>query len=308
LDITVDELNNLITAASGGTFGMYPPATPANTGDATNPYPGLAPDFTYVVPSPAEATPDDGEYTIQNIMNDNFNNTGYRPGGTWWRIADHTRGNETGRFMLVNGYQPGAVFFTTEVDVKANTDYLFSAWIINVYKQFESPPGIIIANPEFSVKITGEDGEILYEAPLGGEIPREEFVPQWKQIGTVINTQDNSRINIEFISEGPAAFGNDYAVDDVSLNEVIEPPDDERCLAITELIQSAALQEAAMAHILNAEGEKIQEAVAMLKANEATPEQVAAINDSASQLIESLNMLEYAILSKLRLFADSDCM
>lgn len=37
--------------------------------------------------------------------------------GAWWRIADHTIGNETGRMMVVNGFNPGAVFFRDVVSV-----------------------------------------------------------------------------------------------------------------------------------------------------------------------------------------------
>ncbi len=103
--VTVSDVN-LIDAASNGTFGFFPPGTPANTGAPTEPYPGVTPDFTYVLPDPTKYTPTDGEYTVQNIMNDAYSNTI----GAWWRIADHTVGNETGRFMVVNGFNPGGCF------------------------------------------------------------------------------------------------------------------------------------------------------------------------------------------------------
>jgi uncharacterized repeat protein (TIGR01451 family) len=211
---------NLITAADDGTFGFFPPGTPANTAPTippTVPYPGLVPDFEYVLSSSTASIPDDGQYTIQNIMNNNFNNSAYTPGGTWWRIADHTTGNETGRFMLVNGYQINSVFFHTEVNVTPNTHYLFSSWIINVYKY----PGF--NQPAFGIKITGNNTGVLYEASLGVQIPTQELVPQWKQIGTNIFTGDNTSIVIDFISEGEAGYGNDYAVDDVKLSEINIP-------------------------------------------------------------------------------------
>ena len=52
--------------------------------------------------------------------------------GAWWRIADHTQGNETGRMMIVNGFNPGSVFLDT-VAVQPNTNYLFTAWIMNLF-------------------------------------------------------------------------------------------------------------------------------------------------------------------------------
>ena len=98
---------NLITDADNGTFGEFTAGTPANTGAPSEPYPGVTPDFTYVLPNPSQFTPLDGEYTVQNIMTDSMSSTI----GAWWRIADHTVGNETGRMMIVNGFNPGAVFF-----------------------------------------------------------------------------------------------------------------------------------------------------------------------------------------------------
>lgn len=47
--------------------------------------------------------------------------------GAWWRISDHTTGDETGRMMVVNGYNPGCIFFTSTVNVQPNTNYLFSS-------------------------------------------------------------------------------------------------------------------------------------------------------------------------------------
>jgi uncharacterized repeat protein (TIGR01451 family) len=225
---------NLITAADNGTFGFFPPGTPANTAPTippVEPYPGLVPDFEYVLSSSTASIPDDGQYTIQNIMNNNFNNFAYTPGGTWWRIADHTTGNETGRFMLVNGYQIDSVFFRTAVAVIPNIHYLFSSWIINVYKY----PGF--NQPAFGVRITGNNTGILYEASLGVQIPTQELVPQWKQIGTNIYTGGNTNILIEFISLGEAGYGNDYAIDDVRLSELTVP----RFIPVKSANKSAAL-------------------------------------------------------------------
>ncbi len=111
LDSCVSVSNiNLITDADNGTFGFFPPGTPSNTGPEIEPYPNVTPDFTYVVPDPTKFTPLDGEYTVQNIMTNAMSNVI----GAWWRIADHTTGNETGRMMVVNGFNPGAVFLNQQ--------------------------------------------------------------------------------------------------------------------------------------------------------------------------------------------------
>lgn len=189
------------------------PGTPANTGAPTEPYPGVTPDFTYVQPNPAEYAPFGGEYTVQNIMNNSMSATI----GAWWRIADHTAGNETGRMMIVNGYNPGAVFFRTTVFVQPDTNYLFTAWILNLFRVTGYP------DPRLVVRITGQNGEVLYDQTLGTLIPPNTNAPEWRQIGTVLNAQNNTSLTVEFLSEGPEVIGNDYAIDDISFNEIQVP-------------------------------------------------------------------------------------
>ncbi|MHB9926267.1 SdrD B-like domain-containing protein [Clostridium botulinum] len=204
---------NLINVADNGTFGFFPPGTPANTGAPVEPYPGVTPDFTYVLPDPTKFTPIGGEYTVQNIMTNAMSNEI----GAWWRIADHTTGNETGRMMVVNGFNPGAIFFRDVVSVQPNTNYLFSSWILNLFKVIGYP------NPELGVRILASNGDVLYSATLWAQIPVNTNAPEWKQIGTVINSQNNTSLTVEFLSEGPEVIGNDYAIDDVALNEVQVP-------------------------------------------------------------------------------------
>ena len=204
---------NLITAADNGTFGFFPVGTPANTGVSEEPYPEVTPDYTYVLPNPDEYTPFGGEYTVQNIMNNALS----QQIGAWWRIADHTTGNETGRMMVVNGFEPGSIFFTTTVSVTPNTNYLFSSWILNLFRATG------YANPELGVIILDEEGNSIYSATLGAQIPVNTIVPEWKEIGTVINSRDNTTLTVQFLSEAPEAIGNDYVIDDISLREIEVP-------------------------------------------------------------------------------------
>ncbi len=111
----------------------------------------------------------------------------------------------------------GAVFFTDTVPVQPNTNYLFTSWILNLFKVLGYP------NPELGVRILGSNGEVLYSATLGELIPVNTNAPEWKQVGTVINSQNNTDLTVEFVSEGPEVIGNDYAIDDIALNEVQIP-------------------------------------------------------------------------------------
>ena len=65
-----------------------------------------------------------------------------------------------------------------------------------------------------------QDDNVLYSAPLGILIPPNVNTPEWKQIGSVINSQDNTSLTVEFLSEGPEVIGNDYAIDDVAFQEI----------------------------------------------------------------------------------------
>lgn len=201
---------NLITQADNGTFGSFPQGTPANTGADPNPYPDLGTQFTYTLPNPAGVTPAFHQYTLQNIMNDATANEQ----STWWRIADHTTGNETGRAMVINGDAPGASIFEQQVTVKPNTYYLFSSWILNLSKN----AGLV--DPQLGVEVLDANGQALYSATLGTLIPMNPNNPEWKEIGTAINSQNNTALTVRFVSMGPEAFGNDYAIDDIALKEV----------------------------------------------------------------------------------------
>jgi len=63
---------------------------------------------------------------------------------------------------------------------------------------------------------------------------------------------------------------------------------------------SIALGEAALAHIINAEGEKIQAAIA----NTGDVDKMIAVNASVRDTLESVNALEQTLLAKLQLVVD----
>jgi len=203
--ITVDWNTNLINAASGGTFGQFPAGTPGMTGADPNPYPGVNPGFIYDLPAAGAAIPSDGYFTIQNIAN----NISYQVNGSWWRIADHSTGNETGRMMIVNGANNGAAFFEDTVTVTPNTYYLFITRILNLIKITGRE------DPKLGVLIKAQDGTVLYDKNLGDAIPVNLNVPEWLSDGVIINSGNYTSLDVQFVSLGAAASGNDYAIDDV---------------------------------------------------------------------------------------------
>ena len=77
-----------------------------------------------------------------------------------------------------------------------------------------------------------------------------------------------------------------------------------RSQAITDIIQSVALEEAALSHILNAEGEKIQKMVAMA---DVTPEILLQTNKSVESMVGAVTRLETILQSKLSAFEGCLC-
>lgn len=75
-----------------------------------------------------------------------------------------------------------------------------------------------------------------------------------------------------------------------------------RAQAITDIIESVALEETALSHILNAEGEKLQK---VLSLEEITPEDILATNQSVESMVNSVANLETIPKDKLGLFKDS---
>ena len=85
---------------------------------------------------------------------------------------------------------------------------------------------------------------------------------------------------------------------------VITPSTTTRSQAITDIIESVALQETALSHILNAEGEKIQKMVAM---QDVTPDVLLATNKSVESMVNAVSKLEMILHSKLSVFDGCLC-
>ena len=81
---------------------------------------------------------------------------------------------------------------------------------------------------------------------------------------------------------------------------IITPGTGTRNQAIIDLIESVALQETALSHMLNAEGEKMQ---AIINTPGVTREQLMALNNSVYTMLSAVTRLEVVLQGKLELFA-----
>lgn len=81
---------------------------------------------------------------------------------------------------------------------------------------------------------------------------------------------------------------------------IITPGTGTRDQAITDLIESVALQETALSHILNAEGEKMQAIIGM---EGITSNELLELNQSVQQMINAVTRLEMMFQAKLDIFS-----
>lgn len=78
----------------------------------------------------------------------------------------------------------------------------------------------------------------------------------------------------------------------------IECSDVDKCCAAAALLQSIALEEAAISHILNAEGEKLQKIISMPSCS---PKDLIEANKSVEDMVEKITVLEKVLQEKLEL-------
>ncbi len=67
------------------------------------------------------------------------------------------------------------------------------------------------------------------------------------------------------------------------------------CQAVTNLIESIALEETALSHILNAEGEKLQKAVSM----DCSMRELLEVNESVVNMVGAVSNMENVLKDKL---------
>ena len=77
-----------------------------------------------------------------------------------------------------------------------------------------------------------------------------------------------------------------------------------RCQAVSDVIESIALQQTALSHILNAEGEKLQKIISI---DDISYETILKANRSVESMVNSVSDLEAILKEKLALFAKCGC-
>lgn len=136
--------------------------------------------------------------------------------------TDHTTGN--GNMLLVNGSStPDLEVWKTTTTVTPNTNYTFSVWICSI-----STP----SPAELAFSINGNN--------IGGQINGSLPPCTWVQFYTTWNSGDATSAIVSVINKNTAAFGNDFALDDISFAPFSVKRDSVKITVDTALITTSA--------------------------------------------------------------------
>ncbi|MEM1485976.1 CshA/CshB family fibrillar adhesin-related protein [Oscillospiraceae bacterium PP1C4] len=149
------------------------------------------------------------------------------------------------------------------------------------WNQIDNLPPVILT-PNFTPAISGVGSLVVTETGIG---PLNA-----SSTGPVFSTTRGKNIQVDMTTAAQVAFAFGIIIT-------------ERSQAITDIIESVALEQTALSHIMNAEGEKIQKIVAM----SATPQQLLNANKSVSGMLNTISVLENILQGKLGLFEECIC-
>lgn len=79
-----------------------------------------------------------------------------------------------------------------------------------------------------------------------------------------------------------------------------------KCQAINNLIESVALVETGLSHIINVEGEKIQKTIKLAEDEDVSIDDMIKVNDSVNKMIISITKLEMILQYKLEIISETD--
>ena len=159
--------------------------------------------------------PADGHYTYTSYTSDCF-------GGDWFTLTeDHTPGDADGNIMLVNSSYNEGPFFRTDLNgLKGSTAYEFSVWMMNVCKISDNCHYPLL--PNIAIRLQTLSGKSIGEFSTGAVA--RQYAPAWTQYRSLFTTPSrDTSLNLVMINNAPGGCGNDFALDDITIREIIIP-------------------------------------------------------------------------------------
>lgn len=181
-----------------------------NFGSGTNfgpPLPAGATSYSYT-----PYIPDDGQYTLH------YNNTN---NNTWHQSADHTFDESpdglNGKALIINAsFTPGEFYRRVVTGLCVNTNFEFSAWLMNIYKASSNVCGGIGIPIDVTFEIWDASETTLLKTGSTGPIVGTN-TPIWTQYGLTFATlPGQTSVVLKIKNNGAGGCGNDLAIDDIA--------------------------------------------------------------------------------------------
>jgi gliding motility-associated-like protein len=138
--------------------------------------------------------------------------------GGMYAINDHTTGTPNGNVMMINAAPtPNVTIWCQTASITANTDYLFSTWVSSIHPTYP-------AQLQFSIN----------GIPIGDIDTAESTPGVWTEFFASWNSGINTSANICIVNQNTSTSGNDFAIDDISFQECIQPQPVVVTVSVTE--------------------------------------------------------------------------
>jgi len=126
----------------------------------------------------------------------------------WQPHADHT-GNENGLMLLIDGIATPTVFFEQKMDnLCPNTILRLSIWVLNT-----NSPAANAQPPNMMLQVIDPGNNLLGSAPTGNVTADG----QWHQYLLDFSNGNNSTVTLQLVNNTPTNSGNDFALDDITV-------------------------------------------------------------------------------------------
>ncbi|SFV36116.1 hypothetical protein, partial [Thermoflavifilum thermophilum] len=158
--------------------------------------------------------PPQGTYALRYISG--------RCDGRWVSDLDHTPGDTNGYMLIVNPQKQHDLLYRDTIKTTcASYTYTFSLWVANLFKSNGTKPNLILSiiDPSTNTLI-----QQYKTGPIDNTLSLDGVHLNWQQVSMrfQIPSTTNSFI-FEIDNNGPSsAIGNDFAIDDISL-EICKP-------------------------------------------------------------------------------------
>jgi gliding motility-associated-like protein len=175
---------------------------------AGNPLPA---GVTTLAPSGTRCPPD-GSYSLITSSDNCFDNT-------WITVnKDYGSDDSYGFMMMINASTQASVFYTQQIPATilcSGSSYEFSVYITNVLRPLNNNTFI---RPNIRFIVTKTDGTVIDDSYTTGEIEESNSVNWKKYFIRFTAPADGQGIVIKLLNENPGSLGNDFAMDNISVN------------------------------------------------------------------------------------------